>query len=185
MTKASGQATSPGGACGAGLGCEATYLALGGGFEDDPVAHCGGLGDVVAQSAFGGDAVGVVVGAEVAEACGRVGQQVVGSPEGVAPSGSHRSVPEPPDISPDARRRQVTTLINAAALARQEPAVYVIEGAHWIDEVSESMLADFLAVVPQTPSLVPITYRPEYHGALTRLSGAQTMALRPLNCGGT
>jgi hypothetical protein len=34
------------------------------------------LGDVVAQSAFDGDAVGLVVGAEVAEAGGRVGQQV-------------------------------------------------------------------------------------------------------------
>ena len=62
----------------------------------------------------------------------------------------------------------------------QTPAVYVIEDAHWIDEVSESMLADFLAVIPQTPSLVLITYRPEYHGALTRVSGAQTIALRPL-----
>ena len=58
--------------------------------------------------------------------------------------------------------------------------MYVIEDAHWIDEVSESMLADFLTVTPQTPALVLITYRPEYHGALTRVSGAQTIALRPL-----
>ena len=42
-----------------------------------------------------------------------------------------------------------------------------IEDAHWIDEVSESMLADFLTVIPQTPSLVLVTYRPEYEGALT------------------
>ena len=48
----------------------------------------------------------------------------------------------------------------------KRPAVYVIEDAHWIDEVSESMLADFLTVIPQTPSLVLITYRPEYQGAL-------------------
>ena len=34
------------------------------------------MGDVVAQSAFDSDAVGVVVGAEVTEAGGRVGQQV-------------------------------------------------------------------------------------------------------------
>ena len=38
--------------------------------------------------------------------------------------------------------------------SHRRPLVYVIEDAHWIDEVSESMLADFLAVVPQTPSLV-------------------------------
>ena len=42
------------------------------------------------------------------------------------------------------------------------PAVYVIEDAHWIDEVSESMLAGFFTVIPQTPSLVLVTYRPEY-----------------------
>src|ERR1700757_5165282 len=58
--------------------------------------------------------------------------------------------------------------------------LYVVEDVHWIDEVSESMLADFLAVVPHVPSLMLITYRPEYHGALTRVSGAQTIALRPL-----
>src|SRR6516225_6888208 len=85
-----------------------------------------------------------------------------------------------PDIAPDARRRRVTALVNAAALDR-DPGVYVIEDAHWIDEVSESMLVDFLAVVPHVPSLMMITYRPEYHGALTRVPGAQTIALRPLS----
>jgi adenylate cyclase len=85
-----------------------------------------------------------------------------------------------PDIAPDARRRRLTALVNAVSLARQTPGLYVVEDAHWIDEVSESMLADFLAVVPQMPALVLITYRPEYHGALTRVSGAQTIALRPL-----
>ena len=86
-----------------------------------------------------------------------------------------------PDIAPDARRRRLAALVNAAALARQEPAVYVIEDAHWIDEVSESMLAELMAVIPQTRLLVLITYRPEYHGALTRVSGVQTIALRPLS----
>jgi len=87
---------------------------------------------------------------------------------------------ELPDVAPEARRRRLTALVNAASLARQTPGVYVVEDAHWIDAVSESMLADFLAVIPQTPSLVLITYRPEYHGALSRVSGAQTIALRPL-----
>ena len=71
---------------------------------------------------------------------------------------------ELPKIDPDARRRRLTALVNAASLARQAPAVYVIEDAHWIDEVSESMLAEFLTVIPQTPSLVLVTYRPEYQG---------------------
>ena len=71
---------------------------------------------------------------------------------------------ELPKIDPDARRRRLTALVNAASLARESPRVYVIEDAHWIDEVSESMLADFVMVIPQTPSLVLVTYRPEYEG---------------------
>ena len=57
---------------------------------------------------------------------------------------------ELPKIDPDARRRRLTALVNAASLARQDPAVYVIEDAHWIDEVSESMIAEFLTVILQT-----------------------------------
>src|SRR5271163_4345917 len=86
-----------------------------------------------------------------------------------------------PKIDPDARRRRLTALVNAASLARQAPAVYVIEDAHWIDEVSESMLADFVTVIPQTSSLVLVTHRPEYRGALSRVAGAQTIALAPLS----
>jgi class 3 adenylate cyclase len=82
-----------------------------------------------------------------------------------------------PRIDPDARRRR---LINAIQLARTKPAMYVIEDAHWIDQVSESMLADLVTVIPQTHSLALITYRPEYTGALSRVSGAQSIALAPL-----
>ena len=86
-----------------------------------------------------------------------------------------------PAIDPDARRRRLTALVNAASLARETPAVYVVEDAHWIDEVSESMLAEFFTVIPQTPSLVLVSYRPEYEGALTRVHGTQTIALEPLS----
>jgi adenylate cyclase len=86
-----------------------------------------------------------------------------------------------PNVDAGGRRRRMTALVNGASLMRQEPGIYVIEDAHWIDEVSESMLADFLAVVPQTHSVVLITYRPEYSGALAKVSGAQTIALRPLS----
>jgi class 3 adenylate cyclase len=86
-----------------------------------------------------------------------------------------------PKIDPDARRRRLTALVNAASLARERPRVYVIEDAHWIDEVSESMLAAFLTVMPQTPSLVLVTYRPEYWGALSRVADAHTVALGPLS----
>ena len=85
-----------------------------------------------------------------------------------------------PQIDPDARRRRLTALVNTTALARTTPALFLIEDAHWIDAVSESMLADFLSVIPRTSSMVLITSRPEYQGALTLVPGAQTIALAPL-----
>jgi len=89
------------------------------------------------------------------------------------------AVPQP-NIEADARRRRLAALINRVQLARTEAVLFVIEDAHWIDEVSESMLADFIAVIADTPSMVLITYRPEYHGALSRVSGGRTISLAPL-----
>ncbi|GAA4476471.1 adenylate/guanylate cyclase domain-containing protein [Rhodococcus olei] len=86
-----------------------------------------------------------------------------------------------PRLDPGARRRRVIALINAVSLARTEPALFVVEDAQWIDEVSESMLADLLDVIAHIPSVVLITARPEYRGALTRIPGAQTIALAPLS----
>ncbi len=86
-----------------------------------------------------------------------------------------------PKIDPDARRRRLTALINDAQLARTRPAIYLIEDVHWIDEVSESMVAEFVAVIPQTASLVLITHRPEYQGALSRVPGAGSITLAPLS----
>jgi class 3 adenylate cyclase len=85
-----------------------------------------------------------------------------------------------PQIDPDARRRRLTALINTASLARRHPVLFVIEDAHWVDGISESMLADFLTVISRTPTIVLITARPEYEGALVRARGAQTIALAPL-----
>ncbi len=87
----------------------------------------------------------------------------------------------PPTIHPDARRRRLSASINSVSLARSHPVLYVIEDAHWIDEVSESMLSEFLTVIPQTPSLVLITYRPDYSGVLANVPGAHTISLAPLS----
>lgn len=86
-----------------------------------------------------------------------------------------------PEIDPDARRRRLTGMINTASLARTAPALVIIEDAHWMDMVSESMVVDFLSVVPRTPLMVLITARPEYRGELSRVSGSQSIALAPLS----
>ncbi|OBF21720.1 cyclase [Mycobacterium sp. ACS4331] len=86
-----------------------------------------------------------------------------------------------PAIDPDARRRRLTALVTTATLARTEPELMIVEDAHWIDPVSDSLLTDFLAVVSKVPLMVLITARPEYRGALTRLPGAETITLSPLS----
>ena len=66
-------------------------------------------------------------------------------------SESATPTPRRPTSTADARRRRLAALLNAAALTRTAPALYVIEDVHWIDEVSESMLAEFLTVVAADP----------------------------------
>jgi class 3 adenylate cyclase len=86
-----------------------------------------------------------------------------------------------PRIDPDARRRRLAALFNTAQLARTDPALFIVEDVHWIDEVSESIVQDLFSVVLRTPSMVVSTYRSEYRGPIARISGAQVIALTPLN----
>ena len=88
---------------------------------------------------------------------------------------------DPPAIDPDARRRRLTALLTSASLARVGPVLYVVEDAHWIDEASESLIADFLSMIRETRSLALITYRPEYRGRLAELATADPIALAPLD----
>ena len=86
-----------------------------------------------------------------------------------------------PDIAPDARRRRLIALVNASMVARRKPALFIFEDVHWIDPMSESLLAEFLPIIPRTNVLVLITYRPEYAGPLSRVPGAQAISLGPLD----
>ena len=88
---------------------------------------------------------------------------------------------EPPAIDADARRRRLTGLLDIALMARRRPTVFGVEDAHWIDAPSEVILTSLLEVAPQTPTVVLVTYRPEYRGALANAQGAQTITLRPLS----
>jgi adenylate cyclase len=85
-----------------------------------------------------------------------------------------------PAVDPEARRRRLTRLVETAVSARA-PAVYVIEDVHWIDEVSESTLVDFVATVAGSSALVLITHRQEYRGALSGIAGAEVIELAPLD----
>jgi class 3 adenylate cyclase len=93
---------------------------------------------------------------------------------GIAEPGADR-----PAIDPDACRRRLSALLTSASAARGAPDIYVVEDAHWMDEASESTIADFLEAL--IPSMALITYRPEYHGRLADLVVVDTIALAPLD----
>ncbi len=86
-----------------------------------------------------------------------------------------------PDIPSEARQVRLARLVKAAILARSTPVLYVVEDAHWIDEVSEAMIAEFASVIPRARATVVITYRPDYRGVLSTLPGTHTFSLRPLD----
>jgi adenylate cyclase len=86
-----------------------------------------------------------------------------------------------PDVNPDARRRRLVELVKATSLARQGPAVYVVEDAQWIDGVSEKLLAAFTAAIPKMRAMLLVVYRPQYSGALSRIPGSHLITLTPLD----
>ena len=67
-------------------------------------------------------------------------------------------------------------------ILRQRPArtVFILEDAHWLDERSDALLAEFAAAVNETSSMFVATHRPEFRGALQR-AAAMSIDLAPLD----
>ena len=85
-----------------------------------------------------------------------------------------------PKIDPDARRRRLTALVNAVSVAREGLALCVIEDAHWIDEVSESMLAD-LTVISRTPRVERLP--PDLRATGDEVAALHTPGVHPTDTG--
>lgn len=82
-------------------------------------------------------------------------------------------------LSADARHRRLIEILVRAVRARSGRTVFALEDAHWIDEQSDDVLAEFAGTLDGTTSMFVTTYRPEYRGALQHRSG-QTVTLQPL-----
>jgi class 3 adenylate cyclase/tetratricopeptide (TPR) repeat protein len=95
-------------------------------------------------------------------------------------------VPDPdrpvPQISPEARQRAlgqiVCRLINAPN--RRHTVVLVVEDLHWIDEGSDSMLAELVTSVGGTNTLAVVNFRPEYSPGWIDAPVYRGIALQPL-----
>ncbi|MFZ1176941.1 MAG: adenylate/guanylate cyclase domain-containing protein, partial [Mycobacterium sp.] len=82
-------------------------------------------------------------------------------------------------VSADGRRRRLVEMLAQAVRARSARTVFALEDAHWIDEPSDDVLADFATTLDGMTSMFVMTYRPEFRGALHHRSG-QTIMLQPL-----
>ncbi|MGE2816729.1 adenylate/guanylate cyclase domain-containing protein [Mycobacterium heidelbergense] len=83
------------------------------------------------------------------------------------------------EISPAGRRRRLIEIMAHAVRARSTRAVFALEDAHWIDEPSDDVLAEFVTTLGETTSMFIVTYRPEFRGALHQRSN-QNLSLQPL-----
>ncbi|OBF72114.1 adenylyl cyclase [Mycobacterium sp. 852002-51613_SCH5001154] len=82
-------------------------------------------------------------------------------------------------VSAEARRRRLIEILAHAVRARSTSTVFALEDAHWIDQPSDDVLADFASTLDGTTSMFVMTYRPEFRGALRNRSN-QTVTLQPL-----
>jgi len=95
-------------------------------------------------------------------------------------------------MDPEARQRQLVELaqrLRAARKAGARPAVQLFEDLHWMDGASEAFLAAMVDVLPETRTLLVVTFRPEYRGAVdgerllpAALAPSSSVPRRSRNC---
>lgn len=68
------------------------------------------------------------------------------------------------DLTPQRRRdRSIEALVGQVfALSRQRPVLFILEDAHWIDSMTEILVAELIARITNAAVIVLITHRPDY-----------------------
>jgi class 3 adenylate cyclase/tetratricopeptide (TPR) repeat protein len=98
-------------------------------------------------------------------------------------------VPDPehpgPRIDPDARQRQLFTIVKrlVEAHSRREPGVTLLEDLHWFDRGSEAFLEVLAETATTARGLLVVNFRPEYHAGWMQKSYYQQIPLQPLTAG--
>ena len=95
-------------------------------------------------------------------------------------------VPDPqrpaPALDPAVRQRQLFSFVRRLIQARsaREPAVLLVDDAHWIDEASDAFFAEVADVVPGTRTTLLLNFRPEYSAEWMNRASYQQLPLHPL-----
>jgi class 3 adenylate cyclase len=95
-------------------------------------------------------------------------------------------VPDPerpaPGVEPEERDRQLLEVIRRLTRARSErqPAVWLIEDLHWLDDASNAFVGQLVEAIPGTRTLLLLNTRPEYRAEWMQKSFYQQLPLHPL-----
>src|SRR5439155_22526730 len=92
-----------------------------------------------------------------------------------------------PQVSAEARERLLRGMIRRLYRVpdRTNVVVNVIEDLHWMDEGSESFVAEMVAAVEGTPTLILLNFRPEYEAEWTDAPVYRRVSLAPLGLDST
>jgi class 3 adenylate cyclase/tetratricopeptide (TPR) repeat protein len=96
------------------------------------------------------------------------------------------AVPDPknaaPQMDPQAKQRQLYAFLRSLLRARSEaePAVIFLDDLHWVDNASDTFLAEIVEAIEGTRTLCLLNFRPEYSAGWMRKSSYQQIALQPL-----
>jgi class 3 adenylate cyclase/tetratricopeptide (TPR) repeat protein len=85
-----------------------------------------------------------------------------------------------PAMSPDARQRQLFSVLRRVVETGGGAAVTLLEDLHWIDAGSEAWLEQMVEAVTGSKSLLVVNFRPEYHAQWMQKSWYRQLPLLPL-----
>jgi DNA-binding SARP family transcriptional activator/tetratricopeptide (TPR) repeat protein len=90
--------------------------------------------------------------------------------------------PMPAQMAAEARQRALFTAMRRVVEAAPEegPTLLVIEDLHWLDDGSESFLANLVESLPGARTLLVVNFRPEYQADWMRRSYYEQLPLAPL-----
>jgi predicted ATPase len=86
------------------------------------------------------------------------------------------------ELAPEERRQktQEALAVQLAGLARQRPALMIVEDAHWVDPTSLEAFGRTADQIKTLPVLLIVTFRPEFNAPWAGRSHVTSMALNRL-----
>ena len=94
------------------------------------------------------------------------------------------AVPDPdkpaPSMDPDARQRQLFSVMRRVVARGEGATITLIEDLHWVDAGSEAWIEQLVDATSGSDSLLLLNFRPEYHAHWMQKSWYQQLPLLPL-----